>query len=59
MPIELKQIRLNHGKNKDFKSTSKFLVTERLIIHGCRGSRRKHGAVIRITTLEGNSIISY
>ena len=57
---ELKQIsRLNDGKNKDFKSTSKCLVTERLIIHVCGGSRRKHGAAIRITALKGNRIISY
>lgn len=55
---ELKQItRLNDGKNKDFKSTSKCLVTERL--HVCGGSRRKHGAAIRITALKDNRIISY
>ena len=35
------------------------LVTERAIIHVCGQSTRKHGAVIRITTLMGNSIISH
>ena len=44
----------NHGKNKDFKSTSECLVTERLLIHVCGASWRKHGAVIGITTLKGN-----
>ena len=44
----------NHGKNKDFKSTSKCLVTARLIIHVCGQSRRLNGAVIEINTLKGN-----
>ena len=59
MPLKLKQIRLYQDKNKDFKSTSKCLVTERLIIHVCGGSRRKYGAVIRITALKGNRNICY
>ena len=49
----------NHGRNKDFKSTSKCLVTERLIIHVCGESLRQPGAVIGITALKGNRIISY
>ena len=35
------------------------LVIECLIIHECGESRRKHGAVIRITALKSNRIISY
>ena len=31
----------NHGKNKDFKSTSECLVTERLLIHVCGVSNAK------------------
>ena len=35
------------------------LVTERLIIHSSGESRGKHGAVISITTLKGDRIISF
>ena len=36
-------------------------IRERLIIHVCGGNKRKrkHGAVVRITALKGNTIISY
>ena len=59
MLLELKQIRLKYGKNRDFKSTSKCLVTERVIIHVCAESRRKHCVIIKITALKGNRTISY
>ena len=35
------------------------LVTEGLIIHVSAESRHKHGALIRISALKGNRIISY
>ena len=35
------------------------LVTERLVIHLCGQSRRKHVAVIIMAALMGNRIISY
>ena len=67
IPLQLKQNRLNHGKikitnqleNVGGQEGETILVTERLIIHVCGESRRKHGAVIRIAALKSTRIIFY